>query len=80
MNRKFYKGGSLFSTVNCKHLAVFKTFLYNHISCFENKRHNLILYLKESLDSDDKDYIKIKIALSRLIPLWQKILPDNNGT
>ncbi len=40
----------------------------------------VILTLKTPLQGENQNYMKLKIALSRILPFWETILLDNNGS
>lgn len=75
---------SNFEIVKGSHAKTFKLLLHEKISAFKciRKRYNFLIQfeLKSPLKGEERDYMRIKIALSRLIPLWKSSLLSNNCT
>ena len=65
-----------------KHTACFQRFLQNIIQSYYSSywsNTKFVLYLKTPLLNDGKQFLRLKIAFSRLLPFWQSILPNNYG-
>lgn len=60
----------------------FKTLINESIRYFnvDIQTKRVILSLKTPLQGENQNYMKLKIALSRILPFWETILLDNNGS
>lgn len=60
----------------------FKTLINDSTRYFNADIHTkrVIFTLKVPLQGENHNYMKLKIAISRVLPFWETILLDNNGS
>ena len=62
--------------------AQFKTLIKCSIHYFNTDipANRIIFTLKHPLQGENQAYMKLKISLSRVLPFWETLLLDNNGS